>query len=325
MDTMVEAPLISVIIIFLNAQDYLQEAIESVLAQTYTHWELLLVDDGSSDDSTAIAQHYADQKPEKVYYLDHPGHQNRGMSPSRNLGIDHARGDYIAFLDADDVWLSQKLAEQAAILVAHPDTDVLYGRSLYWYSWQDGVDGTRSDFAPTLGVQPDALLDPPVLLPLYLRGKASVPCPTSIIIRSSLIAQVGGFVEAFGSRVYEDQAFYAKVCLKAHTRTIDKCWDLYRQHAHASTAVALRTGAEYTERSFFLNWLSGYLTAQGVTHPEVWAALHKEMWRMRYPGAPEHRRFGAWVRWAKKWLLRVEERVLPSSIDQRLWSDQHGA
>jgi len=97
-----QKPIVSIITPFLDAQDFLQEAIESVIAQTYEHWELLLVDDGSTDKSTTIAQEYAAQYPNKIRYLDHENHQNRGKSTSRNLGIQQAKGSYITFLDADD-------------------------------------------------------------------------------------------------------------------------------------------------------------------------------------------------------------------------------
>ena len=102
-------PLVSCITIFFNAEKFFEEAIESVFVQTYKNWELLLVDDGSTDGSTTIARNYAEHYPEKVCYLEHEGHQNRGMSASRNLGIRHAKGDYVALLDADDIWLPQKL------------------------------------------------------------------------------------------------------------------------------------------------------------------------------------------------------------------------
>src|SRR5215218_10922420 len=95
-------PLVSAIIIFLNEERFIEEAIQSVFAQSYENWELLLVDDGSSDASTRIALRYAEEHPGRVRYLEHPGHQNRGMSASRNLGISHTKGEYIACLDADD-------------------------------------------------------------------------------------------------------------------------------------------------------------------------------------------------------------------------------
>ena len=113
-------PLVSVIMIFLNAERFIQEAIESVLAQSYTGWELLLIDDGSVDSSGEIARQYAGRYARKMRYLSHAGGANLGMSASRNLGIKSARGELIAFLDADDVWLAEKLEQQVEILRLQP-------------------------------------------------------------------------------------------------------------------------------------------------------------------------------------------------------------
>jgi glycosyltransferase involved in cell wall biosynthesis len=126
---------VSVIIIFLNTEKYLGEAIESVIAQTYEDWEILLVDDGSTDRSAEIAQHYTRLRPDQIQYLCHPGHSNLGKGASRNLGIQHAKGDYLAFLDADDVWLPQKLKEQVPVFDKHAEAGMVYGQTLYWYSW----------------------------------------------------------------------------------------------------------------------------------------------------------------------------------------------
>ncbi len=100
---MSQDPLVSAIVIFFNAEQFLREAVDSVFAQTYDNWELLLVDDGSTDGSISIARSYADRHPERVDYLQHEHQGNRGRSTSRNLGISHARGQYVALLDADDV------------------------------------------------------------------------------------------------------------------------------------------------------------------------------------------------------------------------------
>jgi len=100
-----DTPLVSVITIFLDAERFLNEAIESLRAQTYERWELLLVDDGSRDGSSEIAREHAARDPHRIRVLEHAGHANLGMSASRNLGIAHARGDLVALLDADDVYL----------------------------------------------------------------------------------------------------------------------------------------------------------------------------------------------------------------------------
>src|SRR5688572_9625007 len=101
---MSDQPLVSAITIVLNGEKYIEVAIASVRAQTYDRWELLLVDDGSTDSSTQISKEYTKRYPEKIRYLEHDGHANRGMSASRNLGVAHARGQFVAFLDSDDVW-----------------------------------------------------------------------------------------------------------------------------------------------------------------------------------------------------------------------------
>ena len=113
---MMTRPRVSIVTPFLDAGPFLDAAIESVLEQTLEAWELLLVDDGSTDESTATARRWAALLPDKVKYLSHPDRQNRGASASRNLGIHHAVGEYLAFLDADDVYLPHKLTEQVAIL-----------------------------------------------------------------------------------------------------------------------------------------------------------------------------------------------------------------
>src|SRR5215467_13265615 len=163
-------PMVSAIIIFLNAEKFLSEAIDSVLGQTFHDWELLLVDDGSTDGGSAIARRYSQKYPVRVQYLEHPSHTNRGMSASRNLGIKHARGEYIAFLDADDVWLPHKLSEQVALLEAHPDVGMTYGHALIWSSWTGSREAT--DYKISLGVPGGTHELPPNLLPQLLRNKA---------------------------------------------------------------------------------------------------------------------------------------------------------
>ena len=125
-----DKPLVSVIIIFLNAERFLEEAIESVLSQTFANWELLLVDDGSTDGSTEIARSYSENESGKVGYLEHDRHENRGMSASRNLGIRYSKGKHIAFLDSDDVWLPHKLERQVAVLQCPPGSR----NGLWWES-----------------------------------------------------------------------------------------------------------------------------------------------------------------------------------------------
>jgi glycosyltransferase involved in cell wall biosynthesis len=275
-------PLVSIVIIFLNAGKFIQEAIESVFAQTYQEWELLLVDDGSTDGSTAIARQYADQHAERVCYLEHKDHENHGMSASRNLGVRHAKGAYIAFLDADDVWFPHTIEEQVAILKSHPEVALVYGPIQYWFSWTGQVEDRERDCVERLGVPPNTVIEPPKLLPLFLRDKAAVP--SGILVRREIVQRVGGFEDVFRGE-YEDQVFCAKVCLNAPVFASSQCWYRYRQHADSCVSIGLKTGKTESARLFFLNWLAVYLSDRNVKAPDVWQALRFERWRYTRPRA----------------------------------------
>lgn len=110
------APKITVLMPVYNAQAFLREAIDSILAQTLTDFELLIIDDGSTDGSAAIVRSYADARIRLAV-----SEQNLKLAATLNRGLDMARGDYVARMDADDVSLPARLARQAAFLDAHPD------------------------------------------------------------------------------------------------------------------------------------------------------------------------------------------------------------
>ena len=204
-------PVVSVITVFLNAERFIEEAVASVFAQRYREWELLLVDDGSTDKSTSLARGYAERFPGQVRYLEHEGHENRGISASQNLGIKEARGAYIAFLDADDVWLSQKLERQVATLESQPEAMMVYGQTQYWYSWNGDAE-QNADLIIEPGVTRNSLVKPPSLLVGFLREEIPVPCPSDVLVRRDAALEAGGFEDSF-RRIFTDQVFYAKVCL----------------------------------------------------------------------------------------------------------------
>jgi glycosyltransferase involved in cell wall biosynthesis/peptidoglycan/xylan/chitin deacetylase (PgdA/CDA1 family) len=288
-----DSRLVSVITIFRNAEKFLQEAIESVFAQTHEHWELLLVDDASNDNSTGVARRFAEQFSDKVKYLEHEGHANRGMSASRNLGIRHARGEYVAFLDGDDVWLPHKLREQVAIMRAQPKAAMVYGRTLIWHSWTGGTRDRRRDRFYTLGVQPDQLIEPPRLLIQLIENRAQTPTTCNVMVRRCVFEQIGFFEESFRG-VHEDQAFYTKVHLRAPSFVANAYWAKYRQHPDSSSAVAKQKGLRTAARLRYLSWVEKYLVTQGIKDPRVWKTLKAELWRYRHPllaSIPKRRRY----------------------------------
>jgi SAM-dependent methyltransferase len=310
-------PEVSVVVPFLDAGAFLEESIASVRAQTCLSWELLLIDDGSTDGGTDIARAHARSEPERVRYLEHPGHARRGASVARNLGIRHARGRYVAFLDADDVWLPGKLEAQLSIAETHPEAAMIYNRTQYWYSWTGAPEDGARDFTEQLGVPSNTLIAPPRLLTLILSGKSPVPCTCSVLVRREALERVGGFEERFMD-LFTDQAFYAKVLLSMPVFAADGCWDRYRQHPAQSCATAERSGRIRVARRAFLKWLEQYLADHGARGTEVWQALEHATER------DQHRPvgFGSDPRAAIKQSARWAARRLPATTQdwlRRLW------
>jgi glycosyltransferase involved in cell wall biosynthesis len=133
-------PLISVIIPVYNGERYLAEAIESVLAQGYTLLEVILIDDGSADQSAAVARQY-----KEVQYFYQP---NSGLSAALNHGISQATGRFFAFLDADDLWVENKISLQMAAFDKDHDLEAVFGQHIRFYTRESGASdmGTKKVF-----------------------------------------------------------------------------------------------------------------------------------------------------------------------------------
>ncbi len=118
-------PIVSVIIPTFNTEQYIAEAIESVLNQSYQDYEVIVVDDGSTDDTPSVLDAYLDRI--RYFYK-----QNGGPASARNLGIRHAQGEYIAFLDADDLWFPHKLETQLKVFEDSPGIGLVHSSRIYF-------------------------------------------------------------------------------------------------------------------------------------------------------------------------------------------------
>lgn len=130
-------PLVSIVIPTFNRASFLPRAIASVEAQTFGDWEIVLVDDGSMDDTGTLASKYATSLGSRFQYIRQP---HVGVGAARNRGIEAARGRFIAFLDSDDEYLPQKLERQLALFQLRPDLGLVYSD----YAFVD-VDGERHE------------------------------------------------------------------------------------------------------------------------------------------------------------------------------------
>src|SRR5215472_1421850 len=205
-------PKVTAIIPAYNAATYLPKAIESVFAQTYRDWEIVLIDDGSTDNTGAVAQPYRLRAPERLRYFYQ---ENQGLPAARNAAIRHARGELIAILDADDVWKPERLVYSVAALDGRPDVGLAHGRV-------ERIDseGHFIDFPPANR----RWLEGNISHYIYTR-RAHIQCPTATF-RRSCVEVLGGFDSAIPGTA--DRDFWFRISEHYRVAFVDKLLASYR-------------------------------------------------------------------------------------------------
>jgi len=197
-------PRVSIIIPTHNRYSLLLEAIKSVKAQSYTDYELIVIDD-ASDDETSQVKNAAD-----ICYLQIP---RCGMPGAvRNRGVEAARGEYLAFLDSDDLWLPEKLARQVPLLDAQPDVPLVHTREL-WRRGAKTISQKGQKHARSGDVFADAL------------WKCTIG-PSTVLMRKSVFEEIGGFDESL--EVAEDYEFWLRVTSRYPVAYLDKALTIKR-------------------------------------------------------------------------------------------------
>ena len=263
---------VSIVLPFLNAERYLEEAIASVECQTHQDWQLLLVDDGSTDASAAIAR-AAVGRDDRIHLFSSPPESDHGAAAARNLGIEHAEGDVVAFLDADDVYEQRRIETQVEALHRHPDAMVVYGPTCWWYP-----DADQRNWIEPMGKLAGRVHRPPTLLnKVVLLGRGHVPCTCSVTVRRTALDEVGGF-EPF--QLYEDQTLWAKLFIRYPVYVSEYAGARYRQHEDSTSAQAQRSGEydrtrPHAARAVFLRWVRGYVESTGLGDDSIERALRR--------------------------------------------------
>jgi len=276
-------PLVSVIMICRNGERFLAEAIDSLFRQGFAEWELIFVDDGSTDGSLALAGAYAKRDPGRVRLIIHPQGEWKGTAASRNLGLLAARGKYVTFLDADDVYEPDRLARHQRCMDDNPGLGVVISHDLYWRSW--GRTGRRYlDAVIGPAVTPGRPIPSPGLLvgTLLTRG-APLPGLCSVTFRRSALRQRIP-AELIGH--YEDQALLASALLRETSMVLDEVLCRYRQHpwsiTHGNDPREDVSGSPAAAaRASFLAWLRHEISLRRRPLPELEAWIATELNRLR--------------------------------------------
>lgn len=191
-----EYPEISVITPAYNAALYIGQTIESVIAQTFNNWELILVDDGSTDNTAEVVKMYTDLDPRIKYYYQQNGRQGK----ARNYAISKAEGIYLAFLDADDLWVPDKLEKQLRVL-KEQNCSLVYCSG---YIFEGTTENRIKEIEILIGHQSGK-----PLLEYLLKGR-SIPV-LSVVVETSAVKSVGQFDEDFRVQNAEDYQLWIKL------------------------------------------------------------------------------------------------------------------
>lgn len=210
-----DSPKVSVFIASYNHARFLPACLDSILAQTCRDFEIVVVDDGSSDGSHDILMDYRNRFADKFRYLWHPDHGNRGISASCNLAISNSRGRYLAWIGSDDVWYPDTLERQAAHLDGDPDVGIVYGYAHF-------VDSSGNQLPGLCGV--DITND---ANPLARMLECCHPPAMTVMFRRACISDAGPFDERL---VYSDWELWIRILAHWKAGFIDRPLAMYRLH-----------------------------------------------------------------------------------------------
>src|SRR6202162_3210811 len=254
-------PLFSIIIPCFNHAAFVGEAIESILAQSMGDLELIVVDDCSRDNSKEVIEKFVawDLRVRSIYH-----EVNQGISPTRDDAIRVASGQYLAFCDADDVWMPTKLARQLDLLEKHPEHDVAYSDAAIIN--ESGIEtGARfSDQFPIPGNGSGRLFD-------LLCTRNFINIQTAIL-RRECIADAGYFADGEGIKLVDDWWFWLRVSFRHSFIYTDELLAKYRVH-QMSTGIVQRPAYKVNRIKLFHRILRDYPAVPSKTKSEIYIFL----------------------------------------------------
>ena len=212
-------PTVDVIIPAYNAAKYLPVAIESVVAQTFEDWRILLVDDGSTDNTAEVVAPFIERLGSKLNYIRQP---NGGLPAARNAAIRNSSAEFLALLDADDIWLPDRLTESLKCFEGRPQVGLAYG-----FNSRIDAEGTIIDTFSQRSRFAEGYIAPYI----YMR-RVQLPCPT-VTFRRKCVDEVGMFDETL--RATEDRDLWLRIAFRYEVALVPKVIALYRTSPNAMT------------------------------------------------------------------------------------------
>jgi glycosyltransferase involved in cell wall biosynthesis len=212
-------PTFDVIIPAYNAAKFLPAAIQSVIEQTFIDWRILLIDDGSTDNTPDVVAPYIEELGPKLKYIRKP---NGGLPAARNTAIRNSDATYLALLDADDIWLPNRLEESFKTMDGRPDVGLSYG-----FVSRIDSDGALIDTFSAKQKNGEGRIAPYI----YMR-EVHLPCPTLTFRRSS-VDEVGLFDESL--QATEDRDMWVRIAFRYDVALVPKVIALYRMSPFAMT------------------------------------------------------------------------------------------
>lgn len=301
-------PKVSVIIPAYNAAPYIAETLASVFAQSYPDYEVIVVDDGSTDDTLAVLEQFAD----RITLIRKP---NGGPASARNAGLRQARGELLAFLDGDDLWLPDKLAAQVEFCEQHPTAGLVYGEALMFTQ-----DGAEKRIERKIGYTEAPTFWPTFCLLLY---GDFIPNST-VVIRRACLERVGYLNEDRALIAVEDYEYWLRIAKYFPIAGLPRPLAYYRLRpgnlmgAGADIEKGLRlslTVLREIERQFPHLW-----DECGIKREMLFAKLHIRAgfaWKQQRQWRACLRQYGEALRHSRHW--RVFRWLVAASILKR-WS-----
>jgi len=241
--------MVSIIIPCFNSGKYLSECLESVLSQDYTDYEVIVVNDFSTDNTLEIACSYA-EKDARIKIIDNSESSESGASAARNRGFKNSKGEYVVFLDSDDIWLPTALKRLVNLIEKHNEAGWVIGNCIYFDNFRYNLDSyqySKYDFEEGVYQKQEMVLK-------FIRNFNQTPSQGAAIIKRIVVKKINGWENEFKMN-YTDQAFYFKILCETRTFVTYDYFLLYRNHEESASLKAIKRGEFQKNEKIFFQWL----------------------------------------------------------------------